>query len=61
MRGLWRKRELGWGRREANGKSRRVWRKEGLNRVRRNIGEDEGKNKMKYQLSFLRATLIHFI
>lgn len=24
MRGLWRKRELGWGRREANGKSRWV-------------------------------------
>ena len=24
MRGLWRKRKLGWGRREANGKSRRV-------------------------------------
>lgn len=39
----------------------KVWRKEGLDRVRRNIGEDEEKNKMKDQLSFLRATLIHFI
>lgn len=38
----------------------KVWRKEGLDRVRRNIGEDEVKNKMKDQLSFLRATL-HFI
>ena len=38
----------------------KVWRKEGLDRVRRNRGEDEVKNKMKDQLSFLRATL-HFI
>ena len=39
----------------------KVWRKEGLDRVRRNRGEDEVKNKMKDQLPFLRATLIHFI
>lgn len=62
MRGLWRKRELGWGRREANGKSRWVQgvEKGELDRVRRNRGEDEEKNKMKDQLAFLRATL-HFI
>lgn len=63
MRGLWRKRELGWGRREANGKSRRVQgvEKGGVGQSRRDRGEDEVKNKMKDQLSFLRATLIHFI